>query len=74
MRGASCMELNKMLDVAKIPAAAIIIINIVALVIGLVPVIGLAGGLLGLLAFFVLNPILIAWRLQSCKEIQGRTC
>ena len=54
------MDFNKMLMAAKTPIMAIVGIYILASIISFIPVIGLIGGLLGLLAFFVLNPIILA--------------
>lgn len=54
-------DLNKSLEAGKISLAAMLGIWLVALVLSFVPLIGLVGGMLSLLQFFVLNPILLGY-------------
>lgn len=55
------MDFKKCLKAATISIIAMIAIWGVSTVVSLVPVIGLVGGIIGVLQFFVLNPILLAY-------------
>lgn len=66
------MEFSKILEAAKIPIIAIIAIYLVSTIITFIPVIGMLGGIISLLAFFVLNPILLGWAgFEGAKKFGG---
>ena len=54
-------DMNKSLEAGKMSLAAMLGIWLVVTILGFVPLINFVGGLLGLLGFFVLNPILLGY-------------
>lgn len=54
-------DLKKSLEAGAVSLAAMLGIWLVALVLGFVPIIGFLGGVLSLLQFFALNPILLGY-------------
>ena len=67
------MNIEKMFEAAKISIAAIIGLYIVAMIISFVPALGVFGGLLSVLSFFVLNPILLGWAgYVTVKKYKGK--
>jgi len=55
------MKIEKMFEAAKMSIAGIIGIYLVSILVSFIPMLGVFGGLLSLVAFFVLNPILLGW-------------
>lgn len=56
------MDFAKMFEAAKLPAAILIGIGILGAIISIIPGIGMIiGGMLAVLSFFVLTPIILAW-------------
>lgn len=55
------MDFGKSFEVAKMSIAAIVGLNLLAIVLGMLPGIGSIGAMLGMVNFFVFNPIALAY-------------